>query len=49
MALVAFMLVLAWRGRSGPTYSNPVEVTGLYWHLVDARWLFLYPLFYLVT
>jgi cytochrome c oxidase subunit III len=26
----------------------PVEVGGLYWHLVDVFWLFIYPLLYLV-
>jgi cytochrome c oxidase subunit 3 len=28
--------------------QNPeIEVTGLYWHLVDIIWIFLYPLIYL--
>ncbi len=28
--------------------KNPeIEVTGLYWHLVDVIWIFLYPLIYL--
>jgi cytochrome c oxidase subunit 3 len=28
--------------------ENPeIEVTGLYWHLVDIVWIFLYPLIYL--
>jgi cytochrome c oxidase subunit 3 len=28
--------------------ENPeLEVTGLYWHLVDIVWIFLYPLIYL--
>ncbi len=26
-----------------------LENTGLYWHLVDLIWIFLFPLFYLVT
>ncbi len=26
-----------------------VENTGLYWHLVDIVWIFLFPLFYLIT
>lgn len=26
-----------------------LENTGLYWHLVDLLWIFLFPLFYLVT
>jgi cytochrome c oxidase subunit 3 len=29
-------------------HDNPeIEVTGLYWHLVDIIWIFLYPLIYL--
>jgi cytochrome c oxidase subunit 3 len=28
--------------------ENPeIQVTGLYWHLVDIIWIFLYPLIYL--
>jgi cytochrome c oxidase subunit 3 len=26
-----------------------LEVTALYWHLVDMVWIFLYPLLYLVS
>jgi cytochrome c oxidase subunit III len=33
------------------TYENHVllENSGLYWHLVDLIWIFLFPLFYLIT
>jgi cytochrome c oxidase subunit 3 len=33
------------------TYDNHVllENSGLYWHLVDLIWIFLFPLFYLIT
>jgi len=34
--------------RYGRHYHMPVEVIGLYWHFVDAVWLFLYPMFYLL-
>jgi cytochrome c oxidase subunit 3 len=34
--------------RYGQRYYMPVEVIGLYWHFVDAVWLFLYPMFYLL-
>jgi cytochrome c oxidase subunit 3 len=34
--------------RVFPLHDNPeIEVTGLYWHLVDIIWIFLYPLIYL--
>lgn len=33
------------------TDSNPVllDNSGLYWHMVDVIWIFLFPLFYLIT
>ncbi len=36
-------------GRFSARYYTPVEVTGLYWHFVDVVWIFLYPLFYLIS
>jgi cytochrome c oxidase subunit 3 len=46
---VAIVAVLARRGRYSADYFTPVELTGLYWHLVDIVWIFLYPLLYLVS
>jgi cytochrome c oxidase subunit 3 len=48
VGLVLVMLLLALLGRVGPRRSTPVELTGLFWHLVDVVWVFLYPLLYLV-
>jgi cytochrome c oxidase subunit III len=48
MVVIAWLL---WRGHKGHFYSGhytPVELTGLYWHLVDLIWIFLFPLFYLI-
>ena len=39
---------MAWRDLH-PEYFTPVELGGLYWHLVDIVWIFLYPLLYLVS
>jgi cytochrome c oxidase subunit 3 len=42
---------VAWRagrGEFGPGYYTPVELSGLYWHLVDLIWIFLFPLLYLM-
>jgi cytochrome c oxidase subunit 3 len=36
------------KGRYGPGYYTPVEVSGLYWHFVDIVWIFLFPLLYLI-
>ena len=46
------VLWLSWRLRKPPFpdgRADDVEVLGLYWHFVDAVWIFLYPLFYLVS
>jgi cytochrome c oxidase subunit 3 len=42
---------IAWRtlrGHFSSEYYTPIEITGLYWHLVDIIWIFLFPLLYLV-
>ncbi|MGD0900950.1 MAG: cytochrome c oxidase subunit 3 family protein [Thermoguttaceae bacterium] len=49
MAVIAWILVRARRGEFGPQYYSPVDFTGLYWHLVDLVWIFLFPLLYLIT
>jgi cytochrome c oxidase subunit 3 len=30
-----------------PARANTVELAGLYWHLVDVIWVFLFPILYL--
>ena len=42
------MLIMALRGRFDNGYYTPVDLTGLYWHLVDLIWIFLFPLLYLI-
>ena len=49
MGAIAWVLVRARRGEFGPRYFSPVDFTGLYWHLVDLIWIFLFPLLYLIT
>ena len=48
MAVIAWLLVRALRGEFGPAYFTPVDLGGLYWHLVDLIWIFLFPLLYLI-
>ncbi len=48
ISIVAVIAWLVWRGQFA-TNPTPIELTGLYWHLVDIVWIFLYPLLYLVT
>ena len=48
---IGIMLVLlywAWKGKYGPEYHAPIEISGLYWHFVDIIWIFLFPLLYLL-
>ena len=49
MVLIAVMAGFTSRGTI--THDNYVKLenTGLYWHLVDIIWIFLFPLFYLIT
>ena len=49
MVLIAVMAGFTSRGII--THDNYVKLenTGLYWHLVDIIWIFLFPLFYLIT
>ncbi|HVY25707.1 MAG TPA: cytochrome c oxidase subunit 3 [Polyangiaceae bacterium] len=49
MSALAIMLLQISRGRYGPGRSTAVELSVLYWHLVDVIWIFLWPLFYLLT
>ena len=30
-------------------YYGPVDMVGLYWHLVDLIWIYLFPLMYLIS
>jgi len=52
--VVAGMSVLSWllwrtnQGRYSSLYYTGLELGGLYWHLVDLVWIFLYPLLYLI-
>jgi cytochrome c oxidase subunit 3 len=48
MGILAVLFVMAQRGRFGPAYHAPLELTGLYWHFVDIVWIFLFPLLYLI-
>jgi len=48
MALITWILVRSIKNEFGPTYFTPVDLVGLYWHLVDLIWIFLFPLLYLI-
>jgi cytochrome c oxidase subunit 3 len=48
MALIARVWWRSRKGHYGPKYYTGVEIAGLYWHLVDLIWIFLFPLLYLI-
>lgn len=48
MIIIAIMLVKTASGKFSNEYYTPVEMTGLYWHLVDIIWIYLFPLLYLI-
>ena len=48
MSLLGWVAVRCWRKESSPHLLRPGGERGLYWHLVDLIWIFLYPLLYLV-
>ena len=48
IGLMIWLVVKARKGVFHSNYYTPVEITGLYWHLVDIIWIFLFPLLYLI-
>ena len=48
VGVIGWILVGALRGRFSSDYYTPVDLVGLYWHVVDLVWIFLFPLFYLI-
>ena len=48
MLVILWLILKARKGVFGKDYFTPVDVGGLYWHLVDLIWIFLFPLLYLI-
>jgi cytochrome c oxidase subunit 3 len=49
MTVLFVMLAFVLRGKATQERSAGLENAGLYWHLVDIIWIFLFPLFYLIS
>ena len=51
VGIVLISVMIGFTKRDTITSDNYVKLenTGLYWHLVDIIWIFLFPLFYLIT
>ena len=48
MGVFVWLVTRVIRGHFSPEWYTPVELTGLYWHLVDIIWIFLFPMLYLI-
>lgn len=48
VCVIMTMATLVWRRRIRAEYPTPLILAGLYWHLVDIVWIFLFPLMYLI-
>jgi cytochrome c oxidase subunit III len=49
LVFIVFIAVFMIRDKVNSDNYVLLENSGLYWHLVDLIWIFLYPLFYLIT
>lgn len=49
IGVIGVMLFLTRSGAINSGSFIKLENTGLYWHFVDVVWIYLFPLFYLVT
>jgi cytochrome c oxidase subunit 3 len=48
IGVLVWLLVRAVRQDFNRQYFGPVDYVGLYWHLVDLIWIYLFPLLYLI-
>lgn len=48
VGLFIWLAVRAIKGHFTAEWYTPVELVGLYWHIVDIIWIFLFPLLYLI-
>jgi len=47
--VLTWLLIGAIQGRYNSEYYTPIDLGGLYWHLVDLVWIYLFPLLYLIS
>lgn len=48
MVLITWLIIRTHRGEFSSEYWTPLECVGLFWHLVDLIWIYLFPLLYLI-
>jgi cytochrome c oxidase subunit III len=49
IGVLSAVLIMIRRGKVTAVHPLVLENAGLYWHLVDVIWIFLFPLFYLIS
>ncbi len=49
LVIIGFAMWRVYKGTVNENRAALLENAGLYWHLVDVIWIFLFPLFYLIT
>jgi cytochrome c oxidase subunit 3 len=48
IGLIVWIMARVAKNTVNSDYFTPIEMVGLYWHLVDIVWIFLFPLLYLL-
>jgi cytochrome c oxidase subunit 3 len=48
ICLILWVMKRTAKGEFNSEFYTPVEGVGLFWHLVDLIWIYLFPLLYLV-
>jgi cytochrome c oxidase subunit 3 len=48
VVLISWLLIRAQKKHFGPGHYTAVEIVGLFWHIVDIVWIFLFPMLYLI-
>lgn len=48
MGLISWCAIKNMKREFNPKYYTPIEGVGIFWHIVDLIWIFLFPLLYLV-
>ncbi len=48
MGLITWVLIRTMRGEFDEHYYTPVEGVGIFWHIIDLIWIYLFPILYLI-
>jgi len=49
IVMMWWLYIKAGKGMFSSSYYTPVDLIGLYWHIVDVIWIYLFPLYYLIS